>query len=330
MTASAWRFAFKAAGKEMWQQFPVTVCAAVYYTGLQKKDTYDVILCSHIGDFLFTAGYLQEFQQAVQMGRYQKRRKLRLIGVQKFEKLLDYYPGLDCEFLALRPKLLQLILDANRTRAGRAFFEKTGSVHVVEPANAFIDGVLYAFRYPDLNLRMCIQYGVLGLKKNACFARPSYTPKANQDERHQKKKRVLLCASAQVMEIKNIGKYMSYFAEYFTKEDCEVYANGMWEEMPTEKVKSVYWDLGSFFKNCFHIDTVIGVRSGLLDLAACTSAAVIALYPKKCAEGKGCSRFYDIKQIFPEKETNHQYILTGDFSVDVEEILRLTRKRSRE
>lgn len=308
MAKPAGMFLLKTVLKEIWQQTAAAGYAAVYYIGIRKKGVYDVVVCSHIGDFLFAAGYAGALKEEKHIA------KLRLLGDKKFEKLLAFYPELECSFQALDQHRLQAVLDANRTRIGRAVFHTLGFVSVVEPANGFIDGAAYAFRFPELNLRKCVKYGSLGLSENAGFVLPYYAGKRNS-----KKKKVMLCPSAQIMEIAEIGQYMSLLAERFLKEGYEVYANEAWAGMHGGRIKTVRWDLDVFFKNCFEIERIIGIRSGLLDLAACTSAAVIALYPK----GSSLSRFYDLQQIYPEKKENYQYILTDDMQGDIEAILSL-------
>lgn len=311
MTKPPKLFLLKTVCKEIWQQFVVTGYAAIYYClCVRKKGIYDVVICSHIGDFLFAAGYAEALKKEKQI------RKLRLVGDQKFAKLLAYYPDLDCDYKALKQGRLQVLLDANRNRIGRAFFQQLGSISIVEPANGFLDGFVYAFRFPELNLKNCVKYGSLGLSKNSDFIRPSY--KAGQ-KRTSNKKKVMLCPFAQVMNIPKIEQYMELLAEGFLKAGYVVYINEMWHGILDNRIKQVRWGLDVFFEKCFEIECVIGIRSGLLDLAVCTSAAVVALYPK----GSGLNQFYDLNLMDPEKKNNFQYILTNDLQKDVEEILSL-------
>ncbi len=295
-------------------RFPSVLMVAVYYACIRKRGVYDVIVCSHIGDFLFTVGYLQALDQKLKKERGAAYKRLRLVADRKFEKLLCFYPGLDCEYLAWKPRSLAAVLAANRSRSGRAFLYKLHSVSVVEPAAAFTDGVSYAFRDPGLSLRGCIQYGALGLGPDADLIRPSLP----YGIRQKPGKRALLCPFAQVLETVQIKAYMDALAEWLLNSGYEVYANGAWSGM-SEKIRVVYWELDRFFHNCFAIELVIGIRSGLLDLAACSSATVVALYPR----GSSCSQYYDIRRIFPEKKNNYQYILTDDQDKDCKAIRKM-------
>lgn len=305
--------AAKTACRELFQ-LPAVLTAAVFYACIRRPGVYDVIVCSHMGDFLFTAGYLQALDQKLKKERGAAYKKLRLSADRKFEKLLWLYPGLDCEFQAWKPRRLAAVLALNRSRSGRAFLHRLHSVNVVEPAAGFADGVSYAFRDPGLSLAGCIQYGALGLAPDAGFVRPSLP----RGPKRMPKKTAMLCPYAQVMEMPQTEAYMDLLADWLFQSGYEVYANGAWGGM-SGNIRVVHWELDRFFQNCFAMELVIGVRSGLLDLAACTSASVVALYPK----GSSCSRYYDIRRIFPEKKNNYQYILTDDKNKDLEAIVKM-------
>ena len=77
----------KTLAKSVLQQMFVLPAAALYYkVHIQKKDVYHLIICGHIGDFLYTMGYADAFQAEYGL------EKLRVVSLEKFRGLAACYP----------------------------------------------------------------------------------------------------------------------------------------------------------------------------------------------------------------------------------------------
>lgn len=272
------------------------------YMAVRDRGCYDILTCDHIGDFLYTAGYLSAFKQANRI------RRLRVIGTERLEKLARFYPGAIDEYRAVSRARLQLMLYAYRTGIGRRYFRAAGCVTVIEPSGDFVRQFEYVETFPNLTLRDCIQYGILRLPETARMERPDQTLcRAAAGEGGGE--RIMLCPAAVVTEWKSCREMFDKLAETLSRSGCRVYENK--ESVPLDECVRLMR----------RMDCVIGMRSGLLDLAALAGCPVIALYPPE----NRMMRYFDLGRMNEHNPGIAQYRLSGETERDIRQILAIAR-----
>lgn len=294
--------------------------AVLYYKiCLKRKDTYNLLICPHIGDFLYTVGYAKSFIEEKEI------EKLQIVGNAKFQELMKFYPDLKCDYQVISDGWMQVLLKANRYESGQKLFRSWSDNCIVEPANGFVLSFDYARRFPELNLKECIRYGSLGLTPDSYFVKP--LPSARKSEKQfQDKKKVLICPMAQVTQGKEVMICLKKVIHQLSESGYEIYVNGRVKELEDMCAYTVEWNLEEFYLRCEDMHSVIGLRSGIMDLAAFTSCRVIALYPSDSV----MMDFYDIKKMNPEKTDVFQYILTGNISYDTQTIIQMNEENDDE
>lgn len=285
--------------------------AVVYYRFfLKKRDNFDIIICPHIGDFLYTLGYVNEFIKEKEI------KNVRIICIEKFEALFRCYAGLQFEYYGVNEKELQLLLIANRYHIGQYLFSEMKNNIVVEPANAFVLGNDYIKRYPDFNLKLCIKYGSFQLAKDSTFDKPLVY---KVDEKNKSKKQILICSFAQSIEQKEVGSMLQMLVVRLLDQGYEILINGFDKQFQAYHVTFVDWELDKMYRNCIYLYSVIGIRSGILDLAAFSGTKVIAIYPEKYE----LVDFYDLEAMVNRNGNIFQYVMSGNIDQDVEKVLHL-------
>lgn len=128
------------------------------------KEALHILICDHIGDFIYTMGYVQSLR--VQTGY----KRIILYVTEKFAKLLELYPDITGEVTILTPQKIYGLLLISSTWHGIHEYEKIDNLIVINPANAFSNGNFdYIVRYPNIIFQDCIRYGCLRLGKNSTF-----------------------------------------------------------------------------------------------------------------------------------------------------------------
>lgn len=329
--------------KSVLQQIFVIPAAAVYYrVRIRRKGVYHLIICGHIGDFLYTMGYADAFQETYGL------EKLCIVSAEKFRGLAACYPRKGRSYCAVSEKWLHLLCIANRYAAGQLLFAGWKDCLAAEPANGFVQGFSYAKDYPQLCLKNCICQGVLKLPPDSAFRLPVYRKKCIQEaagstgrgvQAHAVKPgssgKILLCPFAQAVCDKDAGPFFRKLAKRLAAKQYQVEVNAPDGQLLLPGVRVVSYRLEEMLAKMGSYEAVIGIRSGLLDLAVFAGCRVGALYPA----AYGLIRFYDLRQaaacvqecrqesgrvrdrLHKEKEDTgrelFQYELTGDMEQDL-------------
>ncbi len=303
--------------KSILQQSMVVPFAALYYKiKLRKPGVYNLIVCDHIGDFLYVMGYARAFQAQKQI------RKLRIVSTGKFQEIAEMYTKLDCGFCGISKRQLHLLCIANRYVLGQQLFASWKDNCVIEPANGFQQGFEFARRFPGLHLKECICYGALGLKEHSQFDLPSYAQGGLSDKIAgcmSKARKVLLCPDAQSVFYEQAKPFFQQLAKEFEGRGWQVFVNVERGHRAAIQAIPVRGGFQTLCKKMQQLHCVIGLRSGLLDLAAFAPCKVIALYPPAC----GMDKFYDLRHTNPAKKEVYQYRLTDDRSADIDAVLQI-------
>lgn len=280
------------------------------YGGIRKKDCYDVIICNHIGDFLYTVSYLKEFKEQNQIAY------LRIISTKRFAKLALLFPEVCEEYRSISETCLERLLFSYRYPLGRKIYHFMENVKLVEPASDFADRYGYVEAFPNLNLEMCIKYGILKLSEQTVREYPFLNSEKQKDKKRVKK--VLLCPAAAIIEWKNYESFFVKLAAKLAQENISVYINDMKNSEISEKKP-----LEEFIYFTGEMDCVVGIRSGLLDLAAAAGCGVLALYPKEYE----LRRYFDLCKMNPYNQKIMECELSDDLEKDAEEIFRILIKQ---
>ncbi len=271
--------------KSVLQQMFVLPVAALYYkVRIQKKGVYHLIICGHIGDFLYTMGYADAFQ--VEYGL----EKLRVVSLEKFRGLAGCYPKKGRSYCAVSETWLQILCIANRSAAGQLLFAGFHDCLVVEPANGFVQGFSYAKEYQQLNLKDCICQGVLKLKPGSRFQLPALVKKNLRADVTCIGK-ILLCPYAQAVSDQHTKPFFRELAKRLAQKRYQVEMNAPNGQQFLPGVRVVSDSLDQMFEKLHSYQAVIGIRSGLLDLAVFAGCRVGVLYPA----GYELIHFYDLR-----------------------------------
>lgn len=286
-----------------WIAVPFGLCV---YTAIRKKGCSDILICDHIGDFLYTVGYLKAYKQVNGIMR------LRVISTERFSVLEKYYPGAFDEYKVVSKRRLKWLLFPYHYRLGRQAYQGMG-VKVVEPASDFADRYEYVTPFPGLTLKDCICYGVLRLPFECRMDKPVWY-RENKSERNRPLK-VFLSPFAAVTRWE---PYLQLFRQLsITLTECgyKVFKNQ--DDNSAIQGTCIKGNLDDFMGLAEQMDWVIGIRSGLLDLAALIGCRVIALYPR---EDKMTS-YFDLQRMSERKEGIWQYRMLDNTKEDVRNLL---------
>ena len=284
-----------------------------YKLFLAQENHHTLVICPHIGDFLYTIGYANALISEKQI------QNLQIVSVPKFQPLIKFYPNLQCHYRSTNKHCLNLLLAANRYEMGQKVFRGMKNISIVEPGTSFVLGLDYAKNYPGLTLKDTIRFGSLGLSSNSVFEKPiNFYKSANKSHR----KKVLLSLSAQVMDGSDLIIYFRHLINELITNGYDVFINEDIHELQNPNTTILHWSLDELFKNCNTFHSVIGLRSGLLDLAAFTNCRVIAIYPTD----HEMFHFFDIRKTNPENKHVFQYMLTGNTQNDITNTLKLNEE----
>ena len=324
------RLYLKTLVKSILQQVFLVPAAALYYQcRLRRKGVYNLVICDHIGDFLYTMGYARAFC------RKNHIKKLRIVSTARFRELAGLYPAKGWEYRAVSGQWLHLLCIANRYASGRQLFGRWNDCCIVEPAAGFVGGFAFASQFPGLNLKNCIFYGSLNLSEGSRFEAPGQAAKRQagkagvsehgKGQRAGRKGKILLCPFAQAMHYDRAQELFGQLAERFKAENYEVYVNAARGESLQIDAEWIHCGFMELYQKFGQYEAVIGIRSGILDLAAFSGCRVTALYPP----AYDLAAFYDLRHTNGQKQDLYQYELTGDMERDIQAIMQINEEGKR-
>lgn len=297
------RLAVKIAIKSILQQIFIVPLALLYYKiKLQSKKCCNIVVCSHIGDFIFTMGYVKTLKREKQI------EMIRVISTERMRPIATLYNESNFEFKAISAKWLHVLEIADRYNCGKQAFRCIKNNYFVVPANWFTLGIDGATRNKNNNLKECVKSYCLDIHTENGFEAP-VTERSNSN----KLNKVLLCMDAESITWNECEVYEKKLLESLTEEGYEIEING----------KDSFYSLDKFITVCDTFCAIIGVRSGILDLAAFSSAKIVALYP---SESEKYIHFYDICKTNENKKNVIQIVLGSDIENDIKIILDYIRK----
>lgn len=312
----------KTLAKSILQQIFLAPAAALYYRcRLRKKGIYNLVVCDHIGDFIYTMGYAQAFCSKNHI------KKLRIVSTERFRGLAGLYPAKGQEFLAVSARWLHLLCIANRYVSGRQLFLQWNDCCIVEPAAGFVSGFAFAKQFPALNLKNCICCGSLNLSEDSRFEIPRQEEEKQADPRQYftNTGQILLCPFAQAMHYDKTRQLFGRLAKRFGEENYKVYVNAAGGEDLQIDAEPVHCDLAQLYQTFGQYEAVIGIRSGILDLAAFSGCRVTALYPPAYE----LADFYDLRRTNVQKQDIYEYRLTGEMKQDIQAVLQINEEGKR-
>lgn len=306
--------------KSILQQLFAVPAAALYYrAGLRKKGACHLVICDHIGDFLYTMGYVRAFCSQ------RKIQNLRIIGTGRFRELAGLFPVTGCEYHAVSGHLIHLLCIADRYVSGRQLFRSWDDFYLVEPANGFLEGFDFAGHFPQMNLKSCICCGSLKLRPESPFYVPGQKISDTEYEppdscQHGK---ILLCPFAQTMDYEKAEQLFCELAETLKADHYKVYVNVAEGQTIQTGALRVQAGLRELYESLWQYEAVIGIRSGLSDLAVFSGCKkVIALYPPAYE----LTAFYDLSQMHAGRQNIFQYELTGNMQQDIQAVLQMNEE----
>ena len=142
----------KYAVKSILQQIFVIPIAILYYKlKLQHKDTCHIIVCNHIGDCIYTMGYINTLKRSKDIDR------ITIISHKRMEAIVNLYSNVEVNFKAVSSGWLHILEIADRYNAGKKAFLTFGDNFFVVPANWFSLGIEGALRFRANSLKACIK-----------------------------------------------------------------------------------------------------------------------------------------------------------------------------
>lgn len=301
-------------GCSFYQQYLVFPAGYLYCRlRFRKKDVTYVVVCDHIGDTLFTLGYLRAFRKK------EGKKRLAFVTTKNLMSLTALYSK-DVDEKAVIPKaMLHAILKGQGTPIGRSMYRHLQHVILVEPANHVTDAFTFIRKFPQVRLIDFIRYGALGLDENSGYTYPE-GHKRMTIERNIKK--VIFSTKAQVTE-EVPQEYFPALAEAVAGLGFEVYTNVTAAgEREIQGTRRFSCGLAELYDKVRAGDIcMIGLRSGLLDLVQHAGGAVVALYPKGC----GMEHFFEMGQGLPARGRAFQYTVTEDAAEDIKNIMQIFR-----
>lgn len=288
--------------KSIYVQVVLLPLVYLYYVlKLRRKNTFHLIVCNHIGDFMFAMGYVNEYREQNHLS------EITIIGAPKFKEIFDRYQFDRAMFCACSGRWLKRLEEVNQYVSGRMMYRYLADVLVIAPGNDYVMGYSAILPLADqmgFTLKDLLAYVNMQLSMNAYYEKIS-APKAD----NKKSKKILLCPDAQLLSWKEKHSFFQLFQENAQRNGYETVINS-----PNSD-----GGLGEFYDRCPEYTAVVGMRSGLLDLAANSGTFTIALYPP---EHKEYMNFCNIETMNPYTSCA-QYLLTDSMSYDVEQILKM-------
>lgn len=290
--------------------FAAAFCALKFH----DKNTTNVIVCDHIGDMLFTLGYISEYKQKYEI------ETLYIFCTERFNTLLGYYQNLSCKYVSISKKMVHTLLFAYNCKLGQSVLKYFRNVKFVEPTNIFKMEFDRIKHFPNITLKECIKYGAFELNEDSMLAVPEI---AGNEKLSCKKDSIIICPEAQVIDGEETEILVSRLGSCFREKGYQVYINTTLNKSlnTNNDFDYVNWTLDEFFVNAHQCAAVIGTRSGILDLAAFANTTVIALYPSDY--DTDLMRFFDLQSTNPSNKSLYQYRLSANVEQDLKTIIGL-------
>lgn len=280
-----------------------------------EGDTHYLVICDHIGDFVIAMGYLDAFMQAHGI------ESLVVYVTPKMAELARRYTRPGVQIACLDRRRMDWVLYLNTSHHTTEWVQKRHNLWLMETAGHFNDKEFgFILHYPDMTLRSLIQHCCLQLPGDAVF-RPF--PLKQKTERHGSGRRFILCPSAQVTSLERMSdELFETLADALGRQGYAVYTNlasSDTEKKAVRGTEALRLALDELEEWITCDDCLIGVRSGLMDLAAYLGCRIVCLYPHNTK----LKKFYSLDMLPQTRSSYVEYELAGDITRDSETILRL-------
>ncbi|WP_167958638.1 hypothetical protein [Anaerosporobacter faecicola] len=291
------------------QVIVLPIAFLIYILCFRKRGRYNIVICEHIGDMLFTLGYLNAF------GKEKNSIPLHVITTKKWLELVTLYPNAYDSIQVVKHWQLKVFLLLDHYQVGQVLLKKCNDITVVDPGNNFTQGYEFARRFPEANLKDCIKYGILHLDSDAEFETPVKDILTNNRE-NETKKRILLCPYASVTNEIDKSIYEMIVKEY-TAKGYQLFTNVTGNQSVIEGTEPITSSLRELYTIGDSFACVIGLRSGILDLLSFCKCPIVAIYPY----ANPLVAFFNLKKTNPKNKQIFQYRLTEDLGKDQIEIM---------
>lgn len=283
--------------------FQKMICASSAFISFLKMHQFgykEVIVCDHIGDFLFTLGYISEFKKEYHI------KKVRVSCSKRLHTLAKYYENIE-SIVAVNGDDIDKIRDFYHYRSGRFFFKRILRAVIIEPAYEYDNLFDSMINDKSMTLRKSICKDVLGLSQESKYVNPFENAAGCEG-----KKRILICTSATLIDDSQMD-VLDGVAEWLISKGFYVEYN--------ESIDGSFLPLDLIVEESNTFKAVVGVRSGLLDLLALCGCNVIAIYPQDYR----LIHYFSLKNNDLVQQKVFDYVLSGNSEDDVESILELFR-----
>jgi len=278
------------------------------------ENTCYVVPCPHIGDVLFTFGYLNAYRRKNQI------EKVTVVCKDSFKELAGMYPEDIDEIIIISDIALKLIMAIDASYFYTLVLRKFIQMIIIVPANHFREGFDTIRKFPNTTLIGCIKYGVLALREQDSFTCPT-VENANKDEMLKRLgilpgKTIILSPYTHECGDELIEGVLEAIALRYKNKGYRVLTNvsAKWHK-PVKHTEALECTLREALLIGNHCNCVVGIRSGFLDLLLLSGTMVLALYSSDYFD----LSFFDLSAM-PIKEKGQQYKMTGDYNGDMETI----------
>ncbi|HAE42896.1 MAG TPA: hypothetical protein DCG34_08285 [Clostridiales bacterium] len=310
---------FLGAFKYLFKRFYLTVIfgpLGLFYllTRFREKNTCYVVPCPHIGDVLFTFGYLNAYKNKNNIKR------LVVVCTKSFKELAQMYPDDVDDIFVVSDYVMNLILSVDASYFYALILKKLSHVLIIVPPNHFRGDFSEISRFPGVTLIGSIKYGILGLEEKDSFAPPV---KQDEDVGELLDRLGIISGKTIILSPYSHGReagidisifeaISSRYGDLGYKVLTNVSAN--WHK-PIRKTKALCCTLREAYLISEYCSCVIGIRSGFLDLTLLSGTMVLALYQSNHTG----TDYFDLRAM-PIVNYGLQYRLTDDFDNDITSI----------
>lgn len=249
-------------------------------------DCMHVLICDHIGDFIYTMGYLDALKK--QSGY----KHITIYVTRKFAKLIGLYPGKVDHVEVLDERSMNALLKMSTSEHGARVYQRINNLRIVNPANAFTIGNYdYIVGYPNIVFRNCICYGCLRLVSDDNFNPPVLQGQATIAEKRILKNAVILIGQARYLPDIDPG-VLKEIIEKIRAEGYEVYTSLETDSDESfEGTDGLVCSLMDLIRMAPEAKMILGVRCGIFDMLAYTDSRLMIIYTGSEAE----KRFFSLK-----------------------------------
>lgn len=283
-----------------------------------KKTTY-VFIVDSIGDTLYTLGYLPELRVKT------KSNKITIFITKRQIELCEMYPNSFDDMKVINNYIQKLLFRFFTMKYGFHYLTQQHNLYVIHPGIYFKNTFRYISNYPGVNFASFIRYGILGLDNSSNFSMPtnllSDISIYIDTYKLKRGKGIILCPSANSID-QISEKFFMELASELTLQGYQVLTNTVNDDIAIQNTIRISCNLKYIPLIAEYCGCVIGLRSGILDLAALSTAMVIALYPVH----SNLMSFYDIQSVI-KSEKLEQMVLTENMKSDVQKVINLLQNK---